>query len=203
MRRSKTVLLAFGGASLAWALAQFAAHGRARRDAARRSLTTVPTVVRTAFMGLWRELYRIPNRFEPEDCVEVLAEYGMERDGSIRVENTCVRSDGTRKSALGKAWITEPETGSKLEVGFFHIGSWYPRIARGDYWILDIGPKDFDNRHSYVVVGEPKRRYGWILAREKQLSAEVLDGIFARLETKGYARERFVPTGRSAGARAA
>ncbi len=40
--------------------------------------------------------------------------------------------------------------------------NWRP--VWGNYWVLALGP-DYD----YAVVGEPGRRYGWILARTPTL----------------------------------
>ena len=44
------------------------------------------------------------------------------------------------------------------------------------------------------VVGHPSRRYGWVLARERRLSAVVLAEIIGRIKLQGYDACEFVVT---------
>ena len=41
-----------------------------------------------------------------------------------------------------------------------------------------------------MVVGEPKRKYLWILSRTPTLDQDTLDGILSRLPEKGYSSDR-------------
>jgi len=40
------------------------------------------------------------------------------------------------------------------------------------------------------VVGEPKRKYLWILSRTPTLDQDTLEGLLSRLPEKGYSSER-------------
>lgn len=141
------------------------------------------------YLGEWFSVARIPNRFEA-DCLQSKAEYSLRSDNSIRVQNSCPTRPGGEDSIEGRAWIVSPSN-SKLRVGFFKIFGWYPTFARGDYWILGLGPLDEDGLYSYAVVGEPTREYGWILARTKQLDPKLLLEAFETLKAQGYRPEQF------------
>ena len=79
--------------------------------------------------------------------------------------------------------IVVPGSGNaRLRVSFF-------RPFYGDYWILAFGP---DQR--WVLVGEPKRQFGWVLSRTPQLPPSELDAALTRAEALGYARHAFKAT---------
>jgi apolipoprotein D and lipocalin family protein len=59
----------------------------------------------------------------------------------------------------------------------------------GDYWIIDLAPD-----YSYAVVGEPARRYLWVLARESTLEEATYQGILERIEVQGYDPNNLVRT---------
>jgi apolipoprotein D and lipocalin family protein len=48
-----------------------------------------------------------------------------------------------------------------------------------------------------LVVGEPKRQYGWILSRSSVLEPALLEAALLSLERNGYSRARFVLTPQS------
>lgn len=128
----------------------------------------------------WYEIARLPNSFEI-NCTGVTAEYGLRSDGRIGVVNTCRKGDldGRLDVIEGSARVADPETNAKLKVAFF-------LFFEGDYWILELG-EDYE----YAVVGEPGRRFGWILARDPQFGGESLDAILARLPDYGYDPDDF------------
>ena len=136
------------------------------------------------YMGLWYAVASIPTTFE-RSCVQgTTAEYHLLEDGRIEVTNTCFREDGSTFDAVGRAWAPDPSEPSKLKVSFVGLSDrWF---FPGDYWVLDLA-----SDYSYAAVGHPRRKYGWILSRSPTLPDETLDGIFERLEAKGYDRTDF------------
>jgi apolipoprotein D and lipocalin family protein len=48
--------------------------------------------------------------------------------------------------------------------------------------------------YEYAVVGHPKRNFGWILSRTKELPEDVLKGIISRIEAQGYNFSKFIYT---------
>jgi len=147
-----------------------------------------PTVVEDVeverYMGLWYAVASIPTTFE-RACVQgTTAEYHLLTDGRIEVTNSCLRADGSEFNIVGRAWASDPAEPAKLKVSFVRFSNRW--LFPGDYWIIDLAPD-----YRYAVVGHPLRKYGWILSRSPALPEETLDGIFERLEEKGYDRAEF------------
>jgi apolipoprotein D and lipocalin family protein len=51
----------------------------------------------------------------------------------------------------------------------------------GDYWIIDLGPN-----YEYAVIGEPSRKYLWILSRTPKVDDALYAELTSRLAGKGY-----------------
>ena len=152
----------------------------------RSSLHTVSRVDMTRYLGKWYQYAYYPNRFQPRDCGLTTAEYSPAGE-RIRVVNTCyhdAEGQSVNRRIAGKAWATD-ETNARLKVQFF-----WP--FRGDYWIIDLD----EDGYSYAVVGEPSRKFLWVLSREPWLDADVYEGIKQRLIENGYEPGRLVVTGR-------
>ena len=150
---------------------------------------TVSNVDIEKYFGQWFSVARLPNNFE-NDCLQSKAEYIPIDDKTIKVINSCPTKEGGHASVEGKGWIVE-QSNAKLEVGFFEIFGWYPGFTRGSYWVLGLGPINDQGLYSYAVVGEPFRKYGWILARDTKLSKSDLNKAFEILKERGYSREDF------------
>ncbi|MDD3051310.1 MAG: lipocalin family protein [Candidatus Cloacimonetes bacterium] len=133
---------------------------------------TVDYVDLTRYVGKWYEISKFPNRFQ-RNCNSSVAEYFLNDNGTIRVVNSCETPSGM-KTAKAKAWVVDKSTNAKLKVSFF-----WP--FRGNYWILDLG-----ENYEYAVVGEPKRKYLWILSRTPQLDDLTYQKILTRLELMEY-----------------
>jgi len=136
------------------------------------------------YAALWYEITRIPNSFQKQCARGVTAEYTLRDDGEIDVVNRCYKEDGRLDEAEGLARIEDKKTNSQLKVSFFSIFGWRP--IWGDYWIIDLA-----NDYSYATVCSPDRKYGWILARERKLPDDVLDGIFTRISRQGFKPDVF------------
>ncbi len=143
-------------------------------------LQSVPGVELARYAGCWYEIARYPNRFERKCERNVTATYTLRSDGTIRVVNACLTRAGKQKQAKGWAKVVDPETGSKLKVTFF-----WPFF--GKYWIIDLCPN-----YEHAVVGEPSRRYLWILSRSAKMNDELYAEITGRLATKGYDAAKLV-----------
>ena len=92
-------------------------------------LATVPQVDLQRHLGTWYEVARLPIRFEPEDATDVTAHYSLNEDGSVRVQNRCLRG-GNLEEAIGQAKPVD-DTNSRLEVSFLPEGlRWIPFTKR-------------------------------------------------------------------------
>ncbi len=151
-------------------------------------VTAVAEVDLTRYCGTWYEIARLPNRFQRDCACCTSAEYTLLSDGNIRVVNRCQKSDGTIMTAEGLARKEKPDgPDSKLEVRFAPSWlGWLPFVW-GNYWIIDLAPD-----YTYAVVGEPSRKYLWILARSAVMEPAVRDGIFEKLKGMGYEAEKLV-----------
>ena len=138
------------------------------------SLQSVPSVDLKRYMGLWYEIARYPNRFERKCDSNVTATYTLRSDGKVGVVNACRTREGKLKQSNGWAKVVDRKTGAKLKVTFF-----WPFF--GDYWIIDLSPD-----YAYAVVGEPSRKYLWILSRTSEMGDQLYAEITGRLAAKGY-----------------
>ena len=138
-------------------------------------LEVVDNVDLKRYLGKWYEIASYPAWFQ-RGCTASTAEYSLMDDGKIRVVNRCRkdRVDGPVKESKGKAEVVDTTTYAKLKVWFF-----WP--FKGNYWIIDLDPD-----YRWVVVGEPKRKYLWILSRTPKLDETLYQGLLSRLPEKGY-----------------
>ena len=179
--------------SVAVAAAALCAGSAADAAADRRSdagaLETVPGVDLERYAGRWFEIARLPNRFQDECARDVSAEYIRREDGRVTVVNRCTDGDGLETAAQGVARIPDPQDPSKLKVRFAPAFLSFIPAVWGDYWIIDLAPD-----YSYAVVGEPSRRYLWILSRTPRVEDALLDEIFQRIRPRGYDPEKLTRT---------
>ena len=142
-------------------------------------LATVPNVDLQRYLGIWYEVARLPIRFEPADATDVTAHYSLNEDGSVRVQNRCLRGDKLEE-AIGQAKPID-DSNSKLEVSFLPEGlRWIP-FSKGDYWIMQL-----DATYTTALVGSPDRKYLWLLARLPQMDAATRDHYIAYAQQQGF-----------------
>jgi len=153
------------------------------------SMKTVAGVDLERYAGRWYEISRLPNRFQKGCAGNVTAEYLVRDDGRIDVINRCSTTGGEEKRAAGVARIVDKTTRAKLKVRFAPAVLSFLPMVWGDYWIIDLAPD-----YSYAVVGEPSRKYLWVLSREPALDEATYRGILERIEAQGYDPKDLVPT---------
>lgn len=147
------------------------------------ALRTVDRVDIGRYMGRWYEIARYPAWFQRKCAKNTIAEYTLEGTGAVRVENRCTTADGRVTSAKGRARVADGATNAKLKVKFNLF------MPAGDYWIIDLDPE-----YRWAVVGEPKRRYLWVLSRTPDIDEETYARICARLQEQEYDPGRLVRT---------
>jgi apolipoprotein D and lipocalin family protein len=138
------------------------------------------------YEGRWFEVARFPNRFQDKCTGEVTADYALQADGNISVVNRCRLADGKMTEAKGLAKKAQKDgQNSILKVRFApSFLSFLPQVW-GDYQVLALGPA-----YDYAVVGDPERKYLWILSRSPQLT----DTLYA--EAVRQAREQGFDVGK-------
>ena len=144
-------------------------------------LPTVSTVNLKKYSGTWYEIARLPNRFEKGlECVT--ATYTLRSDGKIEVINKGRKTGELNKTSKikGFAWIPDKRFPGRLKVRFFWPFS-------GKYYILDL-----DKNYRYVLVGEPSRRYLWILSKDKHLDKIIYDRLLEKAAKMGFDTARVI-----------
>ncbi|KAH7546205.1 hypothetical protein FEM48_Zijuj01G0175900 [Ziziphus jujuba var. spinosa] len=148
---------------------------------AKKEMEVVKGLDLKRYMGRWYEIASFPSMFQPKNGVNTRATYTLREDGTVNVLNE-TWSDGKRGSIEGSAYKADPSSDeAKLKVKFY-VPPFLPIIpVTGDYWVLYI-----DDEYQYAVVGQPSRRYLWILSRHTHIDDETYNQLVQKAENEGY-----------------
>jgi apolipoprotein D and lipocalin family protein len=156
--------------------------GAMAKDKPMPPLDVVQSMDLHRYAGTWYETARLPNRFQKQCTGDVTATYTVLENGTIKVVNSCRKLSGQIEEAEGLAKLADkdgPDT--KLRVRFAPEFLSFLPFVWGDYWIIDLA-----DDYSYAVVGDPDRKYLWVLSRTPAMDDSVLRGILDRVQQKGY-----------------
>ncbi|WP_298038017.1 lipocalin family protein [uncultured Microbacterium sp.] len=143
------------------------------------------------YLGLWYEIGRLPLRYEDDAATNVTAEYSLNDDGTVTVDNRCHDEDGKPTQALGHA-VPDEEHPGRLQVTFLPEGlRWIP-FTKADYWVLRIDPE-----YRHALVGTPDHKYLWLLSREPHMDAARKTDYLATAQEQGYALDSWIEAGQS------
>ncbi len=160
----------------------WAGRAVAQADSTRRPVSPVDSVDLHRYMGRWYEVARLPNGFQKQCVGETTADYDLLADGQIRVVNQCRQADGTLKRAEGRARRAHRKAPlSELKVRFAPKFLSFLGVVWGDYWILDL-----TDDYSAALVGEPSRRYLWVLSRTPVLADSTYQRMVATARRQGF-----------------
>lgn len=154
---------------------------------------TVDFVDLSRYAGDWYEIASIPQRFQEQCVADVMAQYSLLDNGTVKVVNSCLNENGDREKAEGRAIVVDRNTNAKLKVTFAKLIKWIFTLG-GDYWIIQLSED-----YRYAVVGHPTRTFGWILSREPYLTDPDLKEIESQLKTQGYDTCRLLTTKQKGG----
>lgn len=138
------------------------------------------------YQGRWYEIARFPFYFE-RDCFAVTADYALRDDGTLSVLNQCAEGGvtGSVKSAKGVGWRI---AGGQLKVSFVPV-PFLNKWITGDYWVLSV-----DADYNLAVIGSPKGKTGWILARQPRISDAERAQALSTLNQFGYDTKQLIFT---------
>ncbi|MBK6335000.1 MAG: lipocalin family protein [Betaproteobacteria bacterium] len=125
------------------------------------------------YVGKWYEIAAFPMFFQRRCVGDTTAEYAVRPDGALSVVNRC-RTEQGFDEATGKAWTVDGTGNAQLEVQFF-----WP--FRGDYWVIGLA-----DDYQWAVVGNPNRKYLWVLARSPRPGRGSLDAALRAASAQGY-----------------
>jgi len=99
----------------------------------------------------------------------------------VVVDNRCYTKEGNLAQSIGEAFIENAPFNTKLKVSFLPEAiRWLP-FGRGDYWVLKL-----DENYQTVLVGEPRRKYMWVLSRTPQPDQAVVNEYLEYAKSLGY-----------------
>jgi len=142
---------------------------------------SVPNVDLNRYSGKWYEIAAFPMFFQRQCIGDTTAEYQARPDGDIAVVNRC-RTETGFDEAVGKAWAVDGTGNGQLKVSFF-----WP--FRSDYWIIGL-----DDEYHWAVVGNPNRKYLWVLSRSPKLPSDQLDRALETAASQGFDLTQLVYT---------
>ena len=146
-----------------------------------KPLHTVEKVELDKYLGVWYEVARKPMYFQNKCDRDVTATYTLNENGNVGVDNRCYSKDGKLNHSVGEAFIQNAPFNTKLKVSFLPESvRWLP-VGRGDYWVLKI-----DDAYQTVLVGEPHRKYLWVLSRSAHLDQAVVKEYLDYAQSIGY-----------------
>ncbi|XP_074478297.1 apolipoprotein D-like [Sebastes fasciatus] len=133
----------------------------------------------TKYMGTWYEIEKLPAIFERGQCNQ--ATYSLLPDGTVKVLNAELLSNGKINSIEGVARVKNSSQPAILGVSFFK------GVPDGPYWVLST------DYQSYSLVYSCSNYLGrlfhidfaWILARTRVLTDDVIDGLHDKLASAG------------------
>jgi apolipoprotein D and lipocalin family protein len=124
------------------------------------------------YAGQWYEIASFPMFFQRNCIGDTTANYALTQEGEVTVANRC-RTDSGFDEAQRTAWAVT-SSNAQLKVSFFWpFGS--------DYWVIGL-----DADYRWAVVGNPNRKYLWILSRSPQLPRNLLDAALQAATAQGY-----------------
>jgi apolipoprotein D and lipocalin family protein len=137
-------------------------------------LTAVDHVDLRRYAGKWYEIARYPNRFQRNCQSDTTAIYTLRDDGKVQVVNACREKNGNVTTARGTAKVVDKKTNAKLKVTFF-----WPFY--GDYWVIGLSPD-----YQHAIVGEPSRKYLWILSHTPGMEKTTYQEVLGLVERLGF-----------------
>jgi apolipoprotein D and lipocalin family protein len=145
-----------------------------------KGATAIQPFDSTRYLGKWYEIARFDFTFE-KNLNNTTAEYSLNSDGTIRVENTGYNyKKGKWVKAIGRAIFRETSSIAKLGVSFF--GPFY-----AGYNVIML-----DNYYKYALIAGQNLNYLWILSRDKFIPDEIKKQYLFEAERLGFKTQKLI-----------
>jgi apolipoprotein D and lipocalin family protein len=142
-------------------------------DAPQAPVASVASVDLNRYIGKWYEIGSFPLFFQRNCMGDTTAQYALEANARVSVTNRCRTASGFDE-AVGHASVVDGSANARLKVSFF-----WP--FKADYWVIGLDPD-----YRWAVVGNPNRKYLWVLSRTPQLPQALLDAALASASAQGF-----------------
>ena len=135
------------------------------------------------FMGDWYVLASIPVTipfFSEEGAHNAVESYRLMQDGAIETTYTFRKDSftGPIKRMQPTGFVYNEQTNAEWRMQFL-----WP--FRAPYLIAYV-----DSEYQTTIIGEPKRRYVWVMARDPVIDEPTYAQLLERVEQMGYDLER-------------
>ncbi|XP_029314081.1 apolipoprotein D-like [Cottoperca gobio] len=132
----------------------------------------------TEYMGTWYEIEKLPAVFERGTCNK--ATYSLLADGTVKVRNAELLSNGKINSIEGVAKVKNSSQPAILDVSFFK------GVPGSPYWVLSTDHQSYSLVYSCSdYFGHFHVDFAWILARTRVLTEDVISKLHDELTTAG------------------
>ena len=143
-------------------------------------LTTTAKIDLQRYMGAWYVIANIPY-FAERGKVASRDVYRLDTNGNVETSYVYRTSfDGPAKSAGSLGIVQAGSDNARWVVRFL----W---LIHADYLILDIAPD-----YSWVLVGQPSRKLGWVLARNPAMDDALYTTLLGKFRGFGYDTAKFM-----------
>ncbi len=156
-------------------LVGLAASGRAQ------AVTPVPQLDLNKFLGQWYEIVRLPDKPQKKCAANAFRLYAASsKAGRFSEVRSCLVTPGDNN--IDNADGRQDKSGDG-KLGVKHLVLFHQKR-----WILAIAPD-----YSWALMGDPKRKTLWVLARAQTLDAATLADIESKAAAQGFDVSKLVP----------
>lgn len=139
----------------------------------------VPSLDVNSYLGTWKQVAAVPAPFSLQCARDTQANYTLDPQGNVGVQNTCTTWDGGRSEIRGTAYVVDPVSNAQLRVVFPNTFQEDPAGAP-NYIVTALGPD-----YSWAVVTDPSRLSGFVLSREPALDETAWQQVRGAIEAQG------------------
>ncbi len=154
--------------------------------ATKHHLAPLPEVDLNAYMGSWRIIACMENKVE-KDFVDAEEVYALKPDTTPQGIDVTFHWrekswDAPVKTHQFKGKVIKDDAGTNAEwkMKLFPIFS-------ASYVIIGIGPN-----YQWAAVAHPSKKFGWVLARQRQLSPVAYGEAMTLFQQRGYDTRKFI-----------
>ena len=155
-------------------------------------MKAVPQLDLAQFMGRWHEIARLPSPLQRLTDHDIRLDIATLEADHFRFRRSSTEPDGSERVqdiAVRRRYPVE-EPGQFQRCAAPAWAQWLPSTWK-DLWVLAA-----DRQYQWLMLGEPRLRELWMLAREPSMERQVLEALKSTARGLGYDLAPLVVSGR-------